>query len=124
MGWLEFAGYKMFGTTRQRDGGAKGVRVEITKLDRWPTSTRIGRIWNIPEDATNRAYDTAVSEQKACAEGKYYYSKFGLGVGGHNCASMASVIVRAAGVNATSGLLIHTPGELALGTKLPDQRLG
>jgi hypothetical protein len=122
--WLSFVGYKLFGMTRQRSGGARGVRIEIKKIKQWPTATRPGRVWSVSAAAADRAYDTAVAERQACAAGKYYYSPYGLGVGGHNCASMASVIVRAAGVDASSGVLIHTPAELALGSKLPDQRLG
>jgi hypothetical protein len=121
--WLAYAGYKLFGSERKRSGGGRGVRIEIKKLSKWPQAPRLGRVWTVSAAAADRAYDTAVAERQACAAGKYYYSTYGLGVGGHNCASMASVIVRAAGISATSGVMIHTPAELALGSKLPDQRL-
>jgi hypothetical protein len=62
----------------------------------------------------------AQDRQTDAAAGKYYISALGVDPGGYNCSAMAAEIVRAAGVDATSGFLVDTPGELALGSKFPN----
>ncbi len=66
---------------------------------------------------------SADTRQTNADSGQYYFSATGLGPGGYNCSKMAAEIVQAAGVDASSGLLFDTPGELALGTKAPNDAL-
>jgi len=121
LGWSEQVGYKMFGKERST-GQPLGIRIKIQPAGGWP-NLQESHTWPISADAADRALAATQAFQRNAAAGKYYFSPTGIGVGGYNCSKMAAEIVRAAGVDASSGLLIHTPGELVTGSKLPQEQL-
>jgi hypothetical protein len=73
------------------------------------------KTWRITPEKADRAYDRAVKFQKN--QSKYWYSPKGIGWRGHNCATFAEIILKAAGVKATAGLIYKTPSELLTGKK-------
>jgi hypothetical protein len=115
-------GAKLFGTGGD-SGEILGLRVRIRehKDSAWADPSR-SRTWTLTDGQAEAAYTAALDRQTKAQNGDYFYSFTGLG-GGYNCAGMAAEIVRTAGVDATSGLVFDTAGELALGSKLPDERL-
>jgi hypothetical protein len=118
---------KGMGATLFGDKGDSGeilgliVRIREHKDSKWADPSR-SRTWTLNDAQAEAAYTAALDRQTKAQNGDYFYSSTGLG-GGYNCAGMAAEIVRTAEVDATSGLVFDTPGELALGSKLPDERL-
>lgn len=114
-------GSKVFGKTRE-SGEPSGIRIQIRPTTAWADPAR-SRTWTITAQQADAAYQAAQDHQTKAGAGKYYFSALGMGPGGYNCSKMAAEIVQAAGVDATSGFLIDTPGELALDSKLPNDAL-
>jgi hypothetical protein len=116
LGWLQQASYQVFKDPAE----VPGVRIEIVPATRWCEPDR-SRTWTISSANADRAYQEAVTFRQHQKE--YFFSKFGLGIGGYNCSTFAAQIVKAAGVDASAGLLIDTPGQIALGERLPVDKL-
>lgn len=98
--------------------GAIDIRV-MDMLTQWPGAST-STTWSVtPEGAL-----AALLKAKTFAneKRKYTYNYFGIGYRAYNCALFAEKILAAAGVNQTSGRLVSTPLEVALGRKLPKMR--
>jgi hypothetical protein len=119
--WAAELGSKVFAKERS-PGQPMGIRIKIRPADNW-ANPGTSRTWSITPLQAEAAWQAAQDRQNNADTGKYYFSAMGMGPGGYNCSKMAAEIVQAAGVDASSGLLIHTPGELALGTKGPNEGL-
>jgi hypothetical protein len=104
-----------------QSGGKKGA-IDIRVMEMrggWPgpeTSTT----WGIDAGKALNAYMRA--KFFAIEKRKYTYNYFGIGYRAYNCALFAEKILAAAGVSQSSGLLVSTPLEVALGRKLPKMR--
>jgi hypothetical protein len=92
----------------------KGIKIQIQEATAW-CEPKASTTWRIKNDKAQKAYDRAVKFEKN--QKKYWYSPWGIGWRGYNCARFAEKIIRAAGVKATAGWLIKTPSELVSGKK-------
>jgi hypothetical protein len=112
----------VLGKTRAATGQPSGIRIQIRPATGWANPGR-SRTWTITAQQADAAYQAAQDRQNNADAGKYYFSALGIGLSGYNCSAMAAEIVKAAGVDAPSGFLIDTPGELALSGSLPNDAL-
>jgi hypothetical protein len=119
LSWYKHLGYKLFGKARS-PGQPLGIRIKIQPLEppTWAEAPK-SRTWTISAKKADKAYQAAKNFRTKAYAGHYYFSPLGMGAGGYNCSKMASKIVQAAGVSASSGLIVHTPAEFALGSKRP-----
>jgi hypothetical protein len=92
----------------------KGIKIQIQEATAW-AEPKASATWRIKNHQAQKAYDQAEHFQKN--QKKYWYSPWGIGWRGYNCARFAEKIVKAAGVKATAGWLIKTPSELVSGKK-------
>jgi hypothetical protein len=96
-----------------------GIRIEIDPATRWCDPDR-SRTWTISAAAAEAAL--AKAREYQANQKKYFFSKYGLGVDGYNCSTFAAKIVQAAGVDASAGLIIDTPGEISIGARSPNDK--
>jgi hypothetical protein len=104
------SGMKMSGRATGRDDRkGKGIEIWIQPATRWCDPARSSH-WDRTDSQAQAAYDAALEFQRN--QKKYWYSRLGIGWRGHNCASFAEKILKAAGVKRSAGTIFSTPSQL------------
>ena len=98
-----------YGADDQPDGG---IEIRINPFKLWGREGK-SRTWPIDSAAANAAL--AAARDFSSRQGEFRYNKIGLGYKRYNCALFVERILRAAGIEASAGLIVSTPKQVATG---------
>ncbi|BAZ29784.1 hypothetical protein NIES4074_22310 [Cylindrospermum sp. NIES-4074] len=104
-------------------GGSITINIDDKAADSYLENLagKISRTWDITDKQAANALNKGQTMKAENDQGKYIYAITGRSLSptktGMNCARFAEEIVNAAGIDASAGLIIKTPSEIATGKK-------